>query len=78
MDRAVLDAYRWNDGPTVCGLALDWLDLDDDELADMLASDSNDVREIRPPTPAPCSMSRRAFHCCKNPLPSGLQKDRCI
>ena len=45
MDRAVLDAYRWNDVPTACGFALDWLDLDDDELADTLASAPDDIRE---------------------------------
>jgi hypothetical protein len=45
MDRAVLDAYGWNDVPTACGFALDWLDLDDDELADTLASAPDDIRE---------------------------------
>ena len=45
MDRAVLDAYRWSDVPTTCGFALDWLDLDDDELADTLASAPDDIRE---------------------------------
>ena len=45
MDRAVLDAYHWADAPTTCGFALDWLDLDDDELADTLASAPDDIRE---------------------------------
>jgi hypothetical protein len=45
MDRAVLDAYGWNDVSTACGFALDWLDLDDDELADTLASAPDDIRE---------------------------------
>ena len=45
MDRAVLDAYGWNDVATACGFALDWLDLDDDELADTLASAPDDIRE---------------------------------
>ena len=45
MDRAVLDAYGWTDVPTACGFALDWLDLDDDELADTLASAPDDIRE---------------------------------
>ena len=45
MDRAVLDAYGWNDVPTACGFALDWLDLDDDELPDTLASAPDDIRE---------------------------------
>ena len=45
MDRAVLDAYSWSDVPTTCGFALDWLDLDDDELADTLASAPDDIRE---------------------------------
>ena len=45
MDRAVLDAYHWNDVATTCGFALDWLDLDDDELADTLASAPDDIRE---------------------------------
>ena len=45
MDRAVLDAYGWNDVPAACGFALDWLDLDDDELADTLASAPDDIRE---------------------------------
>ncbi len=45
MDRAVLDAYGWNNVPTACGFALDWLDLDDDELADTLASTPDDIRE---------------------------------
>jgi hypothetical protein len=45
MDRAVLDAYGWNDVPTACGFALDWLDLDDDELADTLASAPDDIHE---------------------------------
>jgi len=45
MDRAVLVAYGWNDVPTACGFALDWLDLDDDELADTLASAPDDIRE---------------------------------
>ena len=45
MDRAVLDAYGWKDVPTACGFALDWLDLDDDELADTLASAPDDIRE---------------------------------
>ena len=45
MDRAVLDAYGWHDVPTACGFALDWLDLDDDELAETLASAPDDIRE---------------------------------
>ena len=45
MDRAVLDAHGWTDVPTACGFALDWLDLDDDELADTLASAPDDIRE---------------------------------
>jgi hypothetical protein len=45
MDRAVLDAYEWQDVQPVCGFALDWLDLDDDELADTLASAPDDIRE---------------------------------
>jgi hypothetical protein len=45
MDRAVLDAYGWQDVQPVCGFALDWLDLDDDELADTLASAPDDIRE---------------------------------
>jgi hypothetical protein len=45
MDRSVLDAYGWKDVPTACGFALDWLDLDDDELADTLASAPDDIRE---------------------------------
>jgi hypothetical protein len=45
MDRAVLDAYGWKDVPTACGFALDWLDLDDDELANTLASAPDDIRE---------------------------------
>ncbi len=31
--------------PTACGFALDWLDLDDDELAETLASTPDDIRE---------------------------------
>jgi hypothetical protein len=45
MDRAVLDAYGWVEVPTACGFALDWLDLDDDELAETLASAPDDIRE---------------------------------
>jgi hypothetical protein len=45
MDRAVLDAYGWQDVQPVCGFALDWLDLDDDELAGTLASAPDDIRE---------------------------------
>jgi hypothetical protein len=45
MDRAVLDAYGWNDVPTACGFALDWLDLDDVDLAETLPSAPNDIRE---------------------------------
>lgn len=45
MDRAVLDAYHWNDVATTCGFALDWVDLDDDELADTLASAPDDIRD---------------------------------
>jgi hypothetical protein len=45
MDRAVLDAYGWQDVQPACGFALDWLDLDDDELADTLASAPDDIRE---------------------------------
>ncbi len=45
MDRAVLDAYGWQDLQPVCGFALDWLDLDNDELADTLASAPDDIRE---------------------------------
>jgi hypothetical protein len=45
MDRAVLDAYEWQDVQPTCGFALDWLDLDDDELADTLASAPDDIRE---------------------------------
>jgi hypothetical protein len=45
MDRAVLDAYGWQDVQPVCGFALDWLDLDDDELAETLASAPDDIRE---------------------------------
>jgi len=45
MDRAVLDAYGWPDVQPACGFALDWLDLDDDELADTLASAPDDIRE---------------------------------
>ena len=45
MDRAVLDAYGWRDVRPECGFALDWLDLDDDELADTLASTPDDIRE---------------------------------
>jgi hypothetical protein len=45
MDRAVLNAYRWQDVQPVCGFTLDWLDRDDDEMADMLASATNDIRE---------------------------------
>jgi len=45
MDRAVLTAYDWKDVPTACGFALDWLDLDDDELANTLAEAPDDVRE---------------------------------
>ncbi len=45
MDRAVLDAYGWRDVRPECGFALDWLDLDDDELADTLASAPDDIRE---------------------------------
>jgi hypothetical protein len=45
MDRAVLDAYGWQDVQPVCGFALDWLDLDDEELADTLASAPDDIRE---------------------------------
>jgi hypothetical protein len=45
MDRAVLDAYGWQEVPTACGFALDWLDLDDDELAETLASAPDDIRE---------------------------------
>jgi hypothetical protein len=45
MDRAVLDAYGWQDVQPVCGFALDWLDLDDDEMADTLASAPDDIRE---------------------------------
>ena len=41
----MLDAYGWKDVPTACGFALDWLDLDDDELADTLASAPDDIRE---------------------------------
>jgi hypothetical protein len=32
MDRAVLDAYGWSDVDTTCGFALDYLDIDPDEL----------------------------------------------
>lgn len=45
MDRAVLDAYGWREVKPVCGFALDWLDLDDDELADTLASAPDDIRD---------------------------------
>lgn len=45
MDRAVLAAYDWSDVPTACGFALDWLDLDDEELAETLAAAPDDVRE---------------------------------
>jgi hypothetical protein len=45
MDRAVLDAYEWQDVQPTCGFALDWLDLDDDELADTVASAPDDIRE---------------------------------
>ena len=45
MDRAVLDAYGWVEVPTACGFALDWLDLDDDELAETLAGAPDDIRE---------------------------------
>jgi len=45
MDRAVLDAYGWRDVRPECGFALDWLDLDDDELADTLASAPDDIRD---------------------------------
>jgi hypothetical protein len=45
MDRAVLDAYGWAEVPTACGFAVDWLDLDDDELAETLASAPDDIRE---------------------------------
>ena len=45
MDRAVLDAYGWPDVQPACGFALDWLGLDDDELADTLASAPDDIRE---------------------------------
>jgi hypothetical protein len=45
MDRAVLDAYGWPDVQPACGFALDWLDLDDEELADTLASAPDDIRE---------------------------------
>ena len=45
MDRAVLAAYEWPDVPTACGFALDWLDLDDDELENTLAEAPDDVRE---------------------------------
>ena len=45
MDRAVLAAYDWPDVPTSCGFALDWLDLDDDELANTLAEAPDDIRE---------------------------------
>ncbi len=33
------------EAPTACKFALDWLDLDDDELADTLASAPDDIRE---------------------------------
>jgi hypothetical protein len=45
MDRAVLAAYDWKNVPTACGFALDWLELDDDELANTLAEAPDDVRE---------------------------------
>lgn len=45
MDRAVLAAYDWKAVPIACGFALDWLDLDDDELANTLAEAPDDVRE---------------------------------
>jgi hypothetical protein len=45
MDRAVLDAYGWRDVRPECGFALDWLDLDDDELADTLATAPDDIRD---------------------------------
>lgn len=32
MDRAVLDAYGWSDIDTTCGFALDYLDIETDEL----------------------------------------------
>ena len=32
MDRAVIDAYNWSDIPTPCGFALDYLDIDPDDL----------------------------------------------
>ena len=42
---AAVDAYGWREVPTACGFALDWLDLDEDELADTLASAPDDIRE---------------------------------
>ena len=42
---AAVDAHGWNDVPTACGFALDWLDLHDHELADTLASAPDDIRE---------------------------------
>lgn len=44
MDRAVLAAYDWKTVPTACGFALDWLDLDDEELANTLAEAPDDIR----------------------------------
>ena len=43
MARLAMDAYGWRDARPECGFALDWLDLDDDELADTLASATDDI-----------------------------------
>lgn len=45
MDRAGLDAYGRPEVPTACGIALDWLDLDEDEHAETMAGAPDDIRE---------------------------------
>jgi hypothetical protein len=76
MDRAVLVAYGWHDVPTACGFALDWLDLDDDELADTLASAPDDIREriesadyVLPDAAAACRFQSHIKQSGKGKLP---------
>ena len=45
MGHAVLDAYGRRDVRPECEFALDWLDLNDDEQADTLASATDDIRD---------------------------------
>ena len=60
MDRAVLDAYGWQDVQPVCGFALDWLDLDEDELADTLASAPDADSDSTAAPPAKTKRAKKA------------------